>query len=387
MNGPLGGVRVLDLTWMLAGPYATMVLADMGAEVIKVEQPGKGDFARQNPPFIGDQSAYFLSINRGKKSIVLNLKDEEDRARFLALVEEADVVIENFRPGTMERLQLGYETLRARNPALIYASCSGFGSNSPYAAHGAYDIIIQAMAGTTSINGEPKGGPTRVGFSVGDIGGGLFTALAILAALLERERSGEGQAIEISLFDAQVALLENAFARYFATGEIARQLGSRHPAIATFGLFETADSYIAVAAATEAQWKAMCTCIGLFELTTDPRFASNAARSQNRGALDELILPALRQRTTAEWMKLFTGADVPAGPVLNVEEVVESDQFEASGMRVEVEHPRLGRLVVLGSPMRFSRTPVVIKTAAPELGADTDEVLARLQAVSTHKEV
>jgi CoA:oxalate CoA-transferase len=378
VTGPLDGIRVLDLTWALAGPYATMILADLGAEVLKIEIPDRGDFARQNRPFIEDVSAYFLSVNRGKKSLALNLKDPDDRSTFLKLASLSDVVVENFRPGTMERLELGYDVLQTHNPAIIYAACSGFGKNSPIAARGAYDIIIQAMAGTISINGQPDGPPTRVGFSVGDIAGGLYSALAILAALIERTKSGLGQAIEVSLFDAQLAMLENAFARYFATGDVPQRLGSRHPSIATFGVYPTANGHIALAAATESQWQCLCKAIDRPDLIEENRFATNALRSDNHEALNEIIARVLENRTTEQWLERLDKADVPCGPVNDIGQVVVGPQFRSSGMGVTVKHSRLGELKVLGSPMRFSRTPIEISTAAPDLGQHTQEVLSQL---------
>lgn len=378
MTGPLRGVRVLDLTWALAGPYATMILADLGAEILKIEIPGKGDFARENGPFIEDVSVYFLSLNRGKKSLVLDLKSPRGRSIFLDLVAKSDVVVENFRPGTMERLGLGYEVLCERNPAIIYASCSGFGKDGPAASRGAYDVIIQAMAGTMSITGHPDGPPTRAGFSAGDIGGALYSCVAILAALVERTQSGKGQAIDVSLFDAQAALLENAYTRYLATGEVAQRLGSRHPAIATFGVFSTADGYIALAAATERQWRALCRAIERPELIADERFATNELRSTNREELDRIILEAFSSQTAAEWIARLDQADVPCGPVNDIRQAVESPEFQASGMKQVVRHARLGDVPVLGSPMRFSRTPVTISCASPDLGEHTRAVLSQL---------
>lgn len=381
MSGPLGGFRVLDLTWALAGPYATMILADLGAEVIKIEIPGQGDFARQNEPFIDDVSAYFLSLNRGKKGITLNLKSPEGRSIFLDLVAKSDVVVENFRPGTMERLGLGYEVLRECNPAVIYAACSGFGRAHPDAARGAYDIIIQAMAGTMSITGQPDGPPTRVGFSIGDMAGGMYCSLSILAALVERAKSGQGQAVEVSLYGAQLAMLENAFARFFATGIVPERLGTRHSAIATFGVFATADGYIAMAAATQAQWEVLCHAIGRPELLADERFATNIARNANREALDSLICESFRSIRTDEWFKRLDAAGVPCGPVNDIAQVVSSREFEHSEMLVEIEHPRLGKMKVLGSPMHFSRTPVEIVRASPDLGEHTHSILSQLADV------
>ncbi len=303
---PLSDITVLDLTWVLAGPFASMVLCDLGAGVIKVERPPFGDVARTTGPYLHDESAYFFSVNRGKKSICIDLKTAGGRDLFLRLVEKADVVMENFTPGTMDALGLGYETLSARNPRLVYAATSGFGQTGPERDRPALDIIVQGMGGIMSITGEPGGPPVRPGVSQGDITAGLYTAIGVLTALHERERSGRGQMVDISMLDCQIAILENAFARYFATGEVPRAIGTRHPLTTPFQAFPTQDGWIVVALSwgVENQWELFCATIGRADLIDDPRFDTPGLRTRHHHVLEPMLNEALRWRTTAEWRGL-----------------------------------------------------------------------------------
>ena len=377
MNGPLQGVRVLDLSWVLAGPFATMVLNDLGAEVIKVEQPGRGDIARGNGPFIDGLSSYFLSLNRGKKSITLDLAHKEGKDIFLKLVGQADVVVENFIPGTMKRLGLDYDVLRQHNPRLIYAACSGFGQTGPYAQKPAFDVIVQAMGGIMSITGEPGGPPIRPGASVGDIAAGLFLCIGILAALQERTRSGQGQMVDIGMLDCQVAILENAFARYFATGEIPGPLGTRHPVFTPFQVFATKDSYVAVAITGE-QWPLFCATIERLDIMDDPQFADGYLRTQHYDELEPILNQAFETKTTREWLAEFEAVGIPCGPVNTVDRVAEDPQIAARQMIVELFHHRAGPLRVTNTPIKLSRTPGLVDRPSPELGEHTEEVLNTL---------
>jgi len=377
MNGPLQGVRVLDLSWVLAGPFATMVLNDLGAEVIKVEQPGRGDIARGNGPFIDGLSSYFLSLNRGKKSITLDLAHKEGKDIFLKLVGQADVVVENFIPGTMKRLGLDYDVLRQHNPRLIYAACSGFGQTGPYAQKPAFDVIVQAMGGIMSITGEPDGPPIRPGASVGDIAAGLFLCIGILAALQERTRSGQGQMVDIGMLDCQVAITENAFARYFATGEIPGPLGTRHPVFTPFQVFATKDSYVAVAIAGE-QWPLFCATIERLDIMDDPQFADGYLRTQHYDELEPILNQAFETKTTWEWLAEFEAVGIPCGPVNTVDRVAGDPQIAARQMIVELFHHRAGPLRVTNTPIKLSRTPGLVDRPSPELGEHTEEVLNTL---------
>lgn len=375
-GGPLQGLLVLDFTWALSGPFATMVLADLGARVIKVEVPGRGDFVRQNGPFVNGLSTYFASISRGKESLTLDLKHPEGKKIAVALARRADVLVENFVPGTMESLGLGYDVLRAENPRLIYASCSGFGQTGPYRDRPALDIIVQAMAGTMSVTGEPGRPPARVGFSVGDIGASLFLAVGILAALHERARSAEGQHVDVAMLDAQVAMMENAFIRYLAAGEVPEPLGADHPVIAPFGAFKAQDGYLALAASKEAMWRAVCDVVGHSEWKADPRFASVPLRRQHRDAIRALLEEVLATRPRAEWIERFLEAGVPCGPVATVPEAAGDPQVRARGMIVEVPHPGGGTIRMPGAPVKLSRTPAQVQDPPPTVGQHTEAILA-----------
>ena len=380
MGGPLAGIRVLDLTQVLFGPFSTMLLSDLGAEVIKVERPEGGDIARGNGPLVGEVSTYFLSLNRGKQSITLNLSSEAGREVFLELVETADVLVQNYTPGTMEKLGVDYEVVRARNPRIIYVAGSGFGQNGPYARKPAFDIIIQAMGGILSITGEEGGPPVRPGASYGDIAAGLFMCVATLAALEERHTSGEGQQIDISMLDCQVSVQENAFVRYLNTGELPRRLGTRHPVITPFQVFPSSDGYVAVAlrGGFKDQWPLYCAAIDRVDLIDDERFGNGWLRTQNNDVLEPMLNEAMRQKTTAEWVSELEKVGIPCGPVNDIAQVAADPQIAAREMIIEVEHAVEGKLKVANTPFRFSRTQARATRASPDLGENTGEVLARL---------
>jgi len=387
--GPLSGILVVDLTRVLAGPFCTLVLADLGARVIKVESPRGGDDARRIGPFLhgdahGDvhrdepdgRSAYFLSLNRGKQSIALDLKDDADRAIFEALLTRADVLSENFRPGAMDRLGYGWEALHARYPRLVVASTSGFGQTGPYATRPAYDIVVQAMGGIMTLTGHPGGPPTRVGSSMGDITAGLFTAIGIQAALLAREQSGEGMQVDVAMLDAQIATLENAVARYQATGEVPGPLGSRHPSITPFEAFATRDGYLVIAAGNDELFARLCDVLGCSELPADPRFEDNPSRTQHADGLRPLLEAALSGATTAEWLERLERAGVPCGPVNDLEAVLRDPQVASRNMLVRVEGQD-GDVTVVGNPIKLSAfADPDTRESAPDLDADRAAILA-----------
>ncbi len=371
---PLDGIKVIDFSRILAGPFCTMILADLGAEVVKIEQPGSGDEARGVGPFLDGTSAYFMSINRGKKSVALNIKDPWGCDLAKALTVQADILVENFRPSTMNRLGLGYETLSKLNPRLIYAACSGFGQTGPYRTHGAYDMVIQGMGGVMSITGEPGGRPLKTGPAIGDLAGGLFAVIGILAALKAREHTGEGQMVDIGMLDCQVALLENAIIRYTTTGEIPGPLGARHPSIAPFEAFEAKDGYVIFAVGTP-HWERFCRLIGRDELLGDPRFATNALRAENHEALQPIIAQIAQTKTVREWIDIMEKAGVPCGPINTIDQVVADPQVQARGMITAIPLPGGGTIRLPGSPLRLSRTPSRVDRPAPHLGEHTADVL------------
>ncbi len=378
-RGPLAGVRILDLTRVLAGPFSTTLLWELGAEVVKIEQPGSGDDTRAFPPFQNGESVYFASINRGKRSLALDLKSPSDRLVFEGLLARADVLVENFRPGAMERLGYGYEDIKGRFPQLIYAAISGFGATGPYKDLPAYDLIVQALGGMISING-PEGGPgLRLGISLGDLAAGAFAALAVSAALYERRASGQGRFIDIAMLDVQTMLLESALVRQFATGESQAPTGSRHPVITPFDVFQAQDGPIAIACANEHLYQALCDALARPDLKTDARYDSLFARYVNQPALKIEIEAALRLRPVGEWVALLRQAGVPVAPIHNMAQVVADPQLAARGMFVDVEDPEMGALKMSGSAFKISGySGAATRPPAPNLDEARADVLAEL---------
>ncbi|MDI3339807.1 MAG: CoA transferase [Sphaerobacter sp.] len=375
----LAGVRVVDLTRVMTGPYCTMLLGDMGADVVKIEQPGKGDDTRAwGPPFIGGESAYFLSVNRNKRSITVNLKSDAGRAIVERLIDGADVLVENFSPGTADRLGLGYAAVRARKPDIIYCSISGFGQEGPERDRTAYDLIVQGMSGLMSVTGFPGGEPTRFGVPIADIAAGMFAAYAIVSALFHRERTGEGQYIDTSMLGGQVALLTYQAGIYFATGEAPQPTGNAHPIVAPYQTFRTRDGYVNIAAGNDAIFTRFCQAMDLTHLLEDPRFADNAGRITNLPALVAEIERVLTQHDTAEVVRRLDAAAVPCGPINTVPQVFAEPQAAHYRLRQRVPHPTLGEVDQVGFPYALSATPCAIRLAPPTLGQHTDEVLAEL---------
>ena len=379
MSGPLSQIRVIDLTRALAGPYAALMLGDLGADVIKLEARGKGDDSRAwGPPFLAGESAYFLSVNRNKRSITVDLKTEGGQEILRRLVQSADVLLENFSAGTLARLGFSWDVLQSLNPRLVYAAISGFGQTGPEAQKPAFDLILQGMGGLMSITGPPEGPPSKVGIPIADIVCGMFAAYAVMVALYNRQETGLGQMIDTSLLDGQVNLLTFQAGRYFATGEAPQAEGNRHPSVAPYQTFSARDGYVNIAVGNQNLWRRFCGCLGLDHLIDDPRFAENSGRLANLDALEELIQEALSQLTVAEAIARLEKAGVPAGPVLNIEEVFAQPQVDHLALRHEMDHPTAGRIQMTGLPYRFSRTPGSLRTSPPTLGQHTDEILAEL---------
>jgi len=376
--GPLSGVTVVDLTRVLAGPFATLVLSDLGARVIKVEHPDGGDLARGIGPMLKGISGYFLSVNRGKESIALDLKNAGDMAILHRLLARADVLVENFRPGVMEKLGIGWETLHAQYPRLVYAATSGFGQSGPYAQYPAFDLVAQGMGGLMSITGHPGAPPTRVGTSIGDLAASLFTAVGINAALVHRERTGEGIKIDVAMLDCQVALGENAIVRH-AAGEVPGPLGARHPAIAPFDVFPTKDRYIVIAVGTDAQFRTLCEALECPTAAADPAFATNALRLQHQARLKEALSTALAARSAEEWLVRLRGMGLPCGPINTIADVVADPQVAARNMLVEIHDPIAGRVALPGCPIKVSAfEDPHVRATAPALDADRETILKDL---------
>ncbi len=377
MHGPLSDILVIDLSRVLAGPYATMVLADLGARVIKVERPDGGDDARAYGPFIKGQSAYFASINRGKQSIALDLKAAADRTIFEALLERADVLVDNYRPGVMARLGYGWDALHARFPRLIHAATSGFGQTGPDSQKAAYDMVVQAMGGIMSVTGHAGGPPTRVGTSIGDITAGLFTVIGITTALHDRAKTRVGQFVDVAMLDGQIAILENAIARFAATGQSPGPLGARHPSITPFAAYQCADAPIVIAAGNDQLFAAMCTALGL--PGDDPRFAGNDARTTNAEALAVVIEAVLQTQPSAHWLAALDAAGVPCGPLNTIGQALANPQVRSRHMVVETALPDGTPLIAAGNPVKLSGHPDSAKRPpAPALDGDRAAILKEL---------
>lgn len=372
---PLTGVKVLDLSRVLAGPYATMILADLGAEVVKIEQPEVGDDARHFGPFLSNgDSAYFASINRGKRSMVLDLRTDTGRQTLMRLAEKADVLVENFRPGLMESFGLGSPTLRQKNPRLIFVSASGYGRGGARGHRGAYDVVIQAMSGLMSITGTETGHTVRVGSSISDILTGLFTAIGILAALRGRDNTGIGSDLDIAMLDCTVATLENAVSRYEVTGQVPQPLGTRHPSIAPFQAFATADGQIVIAAGNDHLWKRLCEAMSAPELISDPLLVTNADRSANLGHLDQEMERRLRTRSTAEWLDRLEAVGIPCAPIRNIADVANDPELAARGMLHRMTCADTTSFLTAGSPFHIDGGPPPLSPHAPQLGEHTAEI-------------
>ncbi len=375
----LEGIKVLDLTRALAGPYCTMMLADMGAEVIKVEMPGKGDDSRSyGPPFVKGESAYFMSVNRNKKSLTLNMKSERSTEIIHRLIKQSDVLVENFRPGVMKRLGLGFQRVKEMNSQIIYCSISGFGQDGPYRMLPGYDQVAQGMGGIMSITGEPGGPPIKVGVAIADISGGMFAAYGILAALYNREKRGRGQMIDVSLLDCQVALLTYQAGAYFASGEIPKPVGSGHPLIVPYQAFKAKDVYFNIAAGNDKLWKILCKAISLEKAIDDPKFATNDKRVENREEIVKIISDIIITKNGEEWLKILTDAGVPCGPIYTIDKVFTDPQVLHRQMLKELDHPKGGKVKVTGVPIKLSDTPGEVETAPPILGQHTQEILTEL---------
>jgi CoA:oxalate CoA-transferase len=374
---PLEGVKVLDLTRVLAGPYCTMMLADMGADVVKVERPGAGDDTRAfGPPFVNGESAYFMSINRNKRSVTLNLKQDKALAVMRQMLETADVVVENFRPGTMESFGFGYEAVHAFNPRLIFCSISGYGHSGPDAKLPGYDLIIQGEGGIASLTGTPDGPPFKVGSSQADIVAGMMGFQGILLALLARQQTGQGQKIDIGMLDCQIALLTYQAGIYFATGESPGRMGNQHPTITPYETYRCKDGYINVACGNDNMWRKFCDVLGQTSWPEDERFLTNADRVQHRRQLGALIEPVMLDKTQDEWINALRAAGLPCGPIQTVGQACEDPQVLARDMIVNLEHPKAGPIRVTGLPLKLSDTPGEIHSPPPLLGQHTQEVLA-----------
>jgi formyl-CoA transferase len=391
MAGPLSHIRVLDLTRVLAGPWCAQNLADLGADVIKVERPKKGDDSRAfGPPWMKDasgkdttESAYFMCANRGKRSITIDVSKPAGQAIVRELAEHADVVLENYKTGDLDRYGLGYKDLRKINPAIIYCSVTGFGQTGPYREKPGYDFMVQGMGGFMSVTGErdnkPGGGPQRAGVPIVDIMTGMYATIAVCAAIAHRAETGVGQHIDMALLDTQVAILANQGGNFLATGEPPGRLGNTHPNIVPYQAVKTRDGAVILACGNDNLFVKLCQEADAVHLAKDPRFATNAARVTNRDALDELLEPIRMKRTTAEWVKALEAAGVPCGPINNLKEVFDDPQVQARGMKIEMQHKTAGKVPLIRGPMRFSETPVEHKLPPPTLGQHTDEVLAQLE--------
>ena len=354
MNGPLKNLLVVDLTRVLVGPYCTMILSDLGARVIKIEAPEVGDDSRKFGPFIKNYSAYFMSLNRGKESIALNLKNKDDKVIFEKILYKADILVENFKPGTLEKWGFGWKEINKKYPKLIYASASGFGQTGPLKKLPAYDMVVQGMGGLMSVTGQPNSEPTRVGTSIGDITAGLFTAIGINAALYDRQKTGKGMFIDVSMLDCQIAILENAIARYLAKNEIPKPMGSRHPSIAPFEAFKTKDNYIIIAAGNDKLFEKLCNILNISNLVNDTKFLDNSSRSKNMDELKKILEDKLSLKETNEWVKIMEKEKIPCGPIFNIKDAVENPQVQSRNMIVKAYHKIIGDFKLAGNPIKMS---------------------------------
>ena len=376
MDGPLKNLLVVDLTRVLVGPYCTMILSDLGARVIKIEAPETGDDSRKFGPFVKDQSAYFMSLNRGKESIALNLKNEDDKKIFEKILSRADILVENFKPGTLEKWGYGWKDVCKKYPKLIYASASGFGQTGPLKDLPAYDMVVQGMGGLMSVTGQPNSEPTRVGTSIGDITAGLFTAIGINAALYDREKTGKGMFIDVSMLDSQIAILENAIARYLSKSEIPKPMGSRHPSIAPFEAFKTKDSYIIIAAGNDKLFEKLCEHLNIKECVSDDRFKTNSMRCENMNDLKKIIEDKLILNNTDDWIKGMEKLKIPCGPIYNIKQAVENPQIEARNMIVKSYHKIIGEFKLAGNPIKMSSYKDENKRGdIPDLDEHRDKIL------------
>ena len=388
--GPLEGIRILDLSRAMAGPYCTMMLGDLGAEVIKVERPGRGDESRGwGPPFVGQsadnssgESAYFLSVNRNKRSITVNLKSSEGKAIIQRLASSCDVLVENFRTGVLDKLSLGYEDIQKLNPNLVYCSISGYGRTGPYAERPGYDVIIQAEGGMMGITGPIDGPPSRVGVPIVDITTGMFAATSILAALRARDQTNEGQLIDISLFDTQAALLSNVASNYLIGGSDPQRTGNDHPNLAPYGAFRAQDRWLVLGVANELQWETFCAAIDRQDLRDDVRFKTNGDRIAHRTALSEILSEVMSVRPASEWLGAFRNAGLPCGPINDVAAVFDHPQVQLRDLILNVEHPSAGPIQLTGFPYKFEQTPADLRLPPPLLGEHTEEVLTEVLGYS-----
>ena len=380
---PLNGIRVLDLSRVLAGPYCTMVLGDLGADVIKVES-SEGDETRDwGPPSSGGESAYYLCVNRNKRSIVVDFRTEDGRAILRELAKQSDVLVENFRTGALSRFSLDFESVSAIHPNLIYCSITGFGQTGPLHDRPGYDFMIQAMGGLMSITGEPDGEPIKVGVAVADLFAGQNAVIAILGALQARTQTGKGQHLDISLFDSQLGMLANVASNYLISGDLPKRYGNAHANIVPYQSFQAGDAWFVVEVGNDKQFSRLCEVIGNRELVNDVRFATNARRVENRAELITLLKPIFLERTAVEWLSRLEIADIPCGPINMMDEVFAMPQVQAREMLIEMDHPTIGKLPLVGSPLKFSDTPVNYKLSPPRLGEHTREVLEGLLGYST----
>ncbi len=380
---PLENVRVLDLSRILAGPYCTMLLGDLGADVIKVERPGAGDDTRQwGPPFAAGESAYYLCCNRNKRGVTLNLKSPEGRELAAKLAEQSDVLVENFLPGTLDEWGLGYEDLSRRNPKLIFCSLTGFGQTGPRRDEPGYDIMIQALAGVMSITGEPEGPPTKLGVAISDITAGLYASQAILAALYAREKTGRGERIDLALFDTTLSWLANVGQNYLLSGEVPRRQGTAHPNIVPYQAFEASDGSVIVAVGNDTQFRRFCDLVGRSDLAADPRFATNAGRVEHRGALLPIVKSIIAERSVADWITALEAAGIPCGAVNSIDRAFADPQTTARDMLREVSHPTIGRLKLAGSPVKLQHAGASPLRPPPLLGEHTDEVFHELLSLA-----